>query len=119
MTISIERSLWVALKWCAGSGPGGECITLTEIDEVRRHVETEELLGWSAIVDELADVLAQAATDVDELCTVVALETLEHLVVAGIGGHVELEEETEADAGVGSDVPGLVALRGLCQLDCG
>ena len=72
------------------------------------------MLGGGAIEDEFADVLTDAAAEVEK-ALVLFLETGENFGVDGALVYAGFEEEPGADAGVGGDVPGLVALR-VCKL---
>lgn len=82
----------------------------TDVDETLAELGAGEVGGGCAVKDELADVLAEAAADVEELGA--GLKTGEEAgVEVVLGGEGEFEKVKLADAGPGEGFPGGVALR--------
>jgi len=93
------------------------------VDQVRAKVGAVERCGRDAVVGEFAEILAEAGAEVEEGCWGGGLggggegggrlfEEGEDARVGGGEGDGEVEEVEGADAGVGVDGPGAVALVG-------
>lgn len=80
------------------------------VDVPLLQLDGDDLGRGDAVVDEAPEVLADAAGDVEVARGRVVLEAGEELRVAWAVGEVEVEEVKFADAGVGEDLPDLVAL---------
>lgn len=82
-----------------------------QLHELAVEVGAVDVLAFRTVRDELADVLREAAAEVEEGLVGVAEAVDEGGVVRGeIDGKVQ--EKELADAGVGVDVPGFFALEG-------
>ena len=84
---------------------------VAELHELAVEVGAVDVLARAAVGDEFADVLGEAAAEVEEGLVGVAEAGDEGGIVGGeVDGQVE--EEVLSDAGVGVDVPGFIALSG-------
>lgn len=83
---------------------------VAEVDELGTDVGAVEVCGGCAVGDEFAEVLTEAAAEVEEGGAV--LETGYEGGVVGGFGDAEVEETECADAGVGVDFPCTFALEG-------
>lgn len=83
-----------------------------QLHELAIEVGAVDVLGAGAVVHEFADVLGEAAAEVEEGGGGVGAEAGDEGGV--VGGEVdgEVEEEELPDARVGEDVPGFFALDG-------
>lgn len=94
--------------------PGLQPIPITkqliaQIDIPLPEISANEVLRGRPVKDQLADVMAETAANVEKYFT--RLETGEKAVVeAGAVGEGELEELEGADAGEGEGFPGVVSL---------
>lgn len=89
---------------------------VAELHELAVQIGAVDVLAPGAVRHELADVLREAAAQVEQGVAVVAQAGDERRVVGGeVDGQVQ--EEELPDAGVGVDVPGFFALRGVALAD--
>lgn len=85
---------------------------VAEVDEARFEVEAVEVPRGGAVGDEFAQVLREAAAEVEEgLRGVVGAEAGEDFGVEGVAAEAEVEEAVLADAGVRVDGEGAGALE--------
>lgn len=107
--LSIIKDVGGRQKCALQSGAVAEEV-VAEVDEVRADIGAVKVCGGCAVRDEFAEVLAEAASEVEEGGAV--LETCYERGVIGGFGNTEVEETECADARVGINFPGTFALEG-------
>ena len=80
-----------------------------EADETFVEFRANDVRRGSPVVDKLAKVLPEAASDVEETATVFQ-GLKEASVQVPSGGQVELQKAELAQAGIGVDLPGAISL---------
>ena len=114
----IQRSAFIVfLENVSGKEVRFERVLIAEeieaqVEEVLLQVAGVEGVGGGAVVDEFADVLGEAAAEVEEAGAVGwgLFEEEEDAGVASLGGDGHFEEAEHADARVGVAGPGFVSL---------
>lgn len=81
---------------------------IPQFDKPRLEIRAERILGGGSVGYELSDVLAEAASEIQE--RLAGFKSRDDAVVGGILGDREVEESEDPDTGVREDFPGFFAL---------